>query len=448
MEKVETFIKDLMATRDVLRLYSENHPEFLEASKKAFATLQDILNEEHELVIGIVGDEFTYKKEIFFTLSERLRLVIEDFKKKNIERLAFYRGVEQEELNTFVSFLVLPQEEYIGDSDDYLARHGISHISVGKIKTGSPLSLVFSENIIEPQEQIQLYEKSIGIVTESIQNVLDDKVIDYQNLKFAINTVMLNLLDHYQDFLRLGTVKRYDQITFIHLVNVSILSMHFAVTLGFNKNDVLEIGIAALFHDIGKLYISRKLLSKPDKLMPEEFDIMQNHARLGAEIMLEHVDSLGLLPVIVSYEHHVKYNLEGYPKLPSFHTPHVASLIISLCDVYDALRQRRSYKRNYPPEMAYTIMHKARGEAFYPELFDRFFQMIGVWPVGTIVLLNDGRIAIVREQNTSSILHPIVEVVGPEYTKEMINLKEHKEKILIEKSLNPHDEGKEYNKFI
>jgi len=223
--------------------------------------------------------------------------------------------------------------------------------------------------------------------------------------------------------------------------------MHFSKKLGFDKNDILEIGIAALFHDIGKLYISRKLLSKPGKLEAEEFNTIQNHARLGAEIMLEHKDSLGLLPVIVAYEHHVKHNLKGYPKLLSFHKPHVASSIVSLCDVYDALRQRRSYKRNYPPEMAYSIMEKGRGEAFHPELFDEFFTMVGIWPVGTTVLLNDGRIAIVRQQS-KNILYPIIEIVGPEYTKETVNLEEEKEHIKIEKSLNPHDEGKDYTKHI
>ena len=183
-------------------------------------------------------------------------------------------------------------------------------------------------------------------------------------------------------------------------------------------------------------------------MLPEEFDTIQNHSRLGAEIMLGHVDSLGLLPVIAAYEHHVKYNSKGYPKLSSVHEPHIASSIISLCDVYDALRQRRSYKRNYPPETAYAIMQKGRGEAFHPELFDRFFQMVGVWPVGTIVQLNDGRIAIVRKQNPPNTACPLVEIVGPEHTKEMVNLEEHKEKIVIEKSLNPHDEGKQYTPLI
>ena len=446
MEKVEKFIQELMATRDVLRLYSDSHPEFLEATKKAFSLLDEILEEHNELVIGIVGNEFTYKKEIFFTLSARLQNVIEDLKKRGVERITFYRGVQNDELNRFLAYVGRPLDSIQEDFETYSSHNNIKHITTGKIKGG--VSEFVDAGTIDPAILAEGYQQSLNVVSNNVESCLDERLIDYQTLKFTVNHVMINLLDRYQDFLKLGTVKRYDEITFIHLLNVSILAMHFAAQLGFEKQDIFDIGIAALFHDIGKLYISRRILTKPGKLEVTEFDRMQSHAQLGAEIMLRHVDSLGELPVIITYEHHVKYNGKGYPKLPSYYKPHAASSLVSLCDVYDALRQRRSYKRNYPPEMAYAIMKKARGESFDPVLFDKFFFMVGIWPTGTIVELSDSRIGIVREQNREHLTHPVIEVVGPQATHERINLEEHRDILFIEKSLNPHEEGKEYYKFL
>ena len=195
MGKVEKFIKALMATRDVLRLYAGTHPEFIAASKKAFAALQDIFHDEHEVVVGIVGDEFTFKNEIFFSLSERLRLVIEDLKQRGIERLAFSRGVEQEELNKFVSLLLAPEEEYGDDIHDVCIRHGIRHITVGTIKAATTIPSLNAKDIDDPLARSEQYEQSIDVVSESIENVLDEKVIDYQNLKFTINNVKLNLME-------------------------------------------------------------------------------------------------------------------------------------------------------------------------------------------------------------------------------------------------------------
>jgi putative nucleotidyltransferase with HDIG domain len=259
---------------------------------------------------------------------------------------------------------------------------------------------------------------------------------------------MENLMGRYQDFLNFATLKRYDLKTFFHVMNVCILSMYFSSKLGFSKEEILEIGSAALFHDIGKLYISRKIIQKPAKLTDEEFARIKSHVIIGAEIMLKYADSLGILPVIVCFEHHLKYDLSGYPKLAFIQRPHIASLIVCICDVYDALCQRRGYKADYPPNMIYDIMIREKGATFEPVLLEKFFKIMGVWPVGTIVALSDGRIAVVRQVNEDDIFFPKVEVIWPADKREAVDLRTLKEKNKIERSLNPLAEGKDYLSLI
>ena len=152
--------------------------------------------------------------------------------------------------------------------------------------------------------------------------------------------------------------------------------------------------------------------------------------------------------MIICFEHHLKYDLTGYPKVAFGRKPHVASLIVQICDVYDALSQRRGYKSDYPPKMIYEIMIKEKGGTFEPRLLDKFFKIIGVWPVGTIVALNDGRIAVVREENEEDIFSPKVVVIVPLDKKEKIDLKAAGARLKIERSLNPLNEGKDYLPLI
>lgn len=200
------------------------------------------------------------------------------------------------------------------------------------------------------------------------------------------------------------------------------------------------------FHDIGKVYVSRKIIKKADKLTDVEFSAVKSHTVLGAEILLNYVETLGILPVVVAFEHHLKYNLQGYPKVPFLQPLHMASLIVTICDVYDALTQRRSYKRDYPPEMIYEIMLRERGALFDPDLFDKFFLIMGVWPVGTIVRLTDQSVGIVRREGTTSIFTPVVDIVYPKKLPDLVDIAT--AKIKIEKSLNPLTEGKDFTAMV
>jgi putative nucleotidyltransferase with HDIG domain len=278
--------------------------------------------------------------------------------------------------------------------------------------------------------------------------MLEGKTISSLDLGFSMLDLMDSFTGKNQKFLGLISVKEKDIITFAHLLNVSILSMHLASKMGYSKEEVLELGNAALFHDIGKILVSRKILKKKESLSQAEFSMIRDHTVHGARILLNYEETLGILPAIVAFEHHLRYDLKGYPRLTFSYQPHPASLIVSLCDVYDALSQKRTYKKDYPPLQIYELMTKEKGKLLDPEVVDEFFKAMGVWPVGTIVVLNDERIAVVREENDQDIFRPRVEVIFPVDKKEMIDLTGRKGELEITAYLNPFTEGKKYLDFI
>jgi len=436
--QVEDFIKDLLACVQVAKIYTLRHPCFADYILKCHNKLSALLTEREEIIVGIIEDEFVFDKEIFFDLSKKSRAMIAYLKVREIERFVFYRNIGKDELTAFIEFLMMPPEDKTVSADKCMAAKNMTHIVVGKIKIGSDKA----EDISKSVSYLNHYQDSMDNIAKSFGHVLDSQSVDALELKFTIASIMENLVGRYMEFFKLAVVKEYDVATFTHILNVSILSMHFASRLGFSKDDCIEIGIAALFHDIGKVYVSRKIIKKADKLTDVEFSAVKSHTVLGAEILLNYVETLGILPVVVAFEHHLKYNLQGYPKVPFVRPLHMASLIVTICDVYDALTQRRSYKRDYPPETIYEIMMRERGGSFDPDLFDKFFLTMGVWPVGTVVRLSDQSVAIVRREGKTSIIAPVVEVVYPQRLPDLIDLAA--ANIKIEKSLNPLAEGKDF----
>jgi HD-GYP domain-containing protein (c-di-GMP phosphodiesterase class II) len=446
---VEQAFRSFISCLQIAKLYDIDHPKFKKFLDEAYQSLKGALGLQNEIVIGIVGEELAYESEILFELSKAVKTMIQYLKSRDIERMVFSAGLEKEELRKFISFLIMPKDQIKIQPQEYLNLSGVRNINVGKIKASGGQEAAVGQGLGAGEiDYTGLYNTSMENCSNSVENVLNLKEVDYLNLKFTVNNVLEGLLGGYQELLKLVLLKRFDQVTFVHIMNVSVLSMYFSSRLGLNKEDILDIGIAGLFHDLGKLYVSRKILNKPGRLSDEEFTKIKGHTVFGAELLLKHIDDFGVLPVLAAFEHHIKNDFRTYPQVPYPRPPHLASSIISICDIYDALFQRRSYKIGYPPNIVYDIMMKEREKYFQPGLVDEFFKRIGVWPIGAIVALNDKSIAIVRDVNASDIFAPRVEVVSPQEQKRFIDLKETKEQLKIEKALDTFTEGREFAALI
>ncbi len=440
LNKIKVTLIHLLSAIQTGKIYSPEHPKYHEFIEQSHNSLQEVLKEKKELVIGIVEDELAWEDEIFFDLSQKLRSLVLYLQERGIERIYFNQSLTKNELEKFITFLITPKVDLPKEPHEYLSAQGVKNIRAGKIRT---LTSNQKEKSKTSVERIKQYENSLKTVSQSFDKLLNEEDIDYLDLRFNILNVMENFMGRHQELLNLISVKKKDLMTFVHLLNVSILSMYIASKLGFSKDDVLDIGIAALFHDIGKISISLRILKKKSKLAEDEFLKIQDHTILGTKILTRYVDMLGILPIVVSFEHHMRYDLKGYPKVDFPHTPHLASYIVSLCDVYDALTQRRTYKKDYPPIEIYNLMMKEKGQLFDPKLLAKFFKIMGVWPIGTIVSLSNRSIAIVREANERDVFRPVIEVISPKNRRGTIDLLKNKD-ISIKKSLNPFAEGKKY----
>jgi len=192
-------------------------------------------------------------------------------------------------------------------------------------------------------------------------------------------------------------LKRFDQYTTTHAMNVSILAMALAEFVGLGPNEVRMFGISGLLHDLGKVRIPEEILNKPGKLTDEERSVMNGHTVEGARIIIETEENLDLAAV-VAYEHHIRLNGGGYPTLHYARACHQASNMVHVCDVFDALRTNRPYRDAWPQQKVLSYIEEGAGTEFDPDLAHAFVQMMRQW---------EGRIAYVEEAEPLPLGTPV-----------------------------------------
>ena len=442
-DKVKLCFIYLMNAIQAGKIYAGEHPTFTEYLGKLYAGIQEVLEARKDLILGVIGGEPAWEDEIFFNLRGKLAPLIDFLGKNGVERIVFQQGLRLDELRQFIIFLTRTKRLSNVSEEEYFRLHGIQNIRAGRVR-----ALVRGEGVAAEAGELRTqFDGAVQAVSHSLNVVLEEEEVDYLDLRFNILGIMEDFVGRHQELLNLVSVKNRDLVTFVHLLNVSLLAMYFASKLEFAKDDVLDLGIAALYHDVGKLYISLKIIQKKSKLSDKEFNQVRNHPILGAKILDGYKDSLGILPMVVAYEHHLRYDMTGYPKTAFPRRPHPASLIISICDVYDALALKRSYKKDYPPDKIYELMTLERGKIFDPVLLDKFFRFMGVWPVGTLVDLSDGRVGVVRRVHEQDGSRPMVEVIAPENQGETVDLAA-REDLRITGCLNPYGRGAQYLPLI
>lgn len=199
-------------------------------------------------------------------------------------------------------------------------------------------------------------------------------------------------------FLGLTSIKNYDEYLYNHAVNVCILAIAFGRRLGLPKKKLLELGLAGLFCDIGKAYLSGDLLHKKEELNNDEWRQMKEHSTLAVKafLMQKGLSEDMIKRMIVAFEHHMDFNMQGgYPKIENKKDLNLYSRIIAIVDNFDALTTAKEYRDAYMPDEALKIMYEQSGEKFDPVLLRVFMNMIGMYPIGTMVQLSSGEMAVV-----------------------------------------------------
>lgn len=353
-----------------------------------------------------------YKLKTSFANYPLLRYIIERFQNWQIGILTFGLKVSEENLTKFILLFgkkAPKTRDKIKYFRDEMEKAVIKHIQVEKTNPQEQLSG-------KKQDAAKVFFLSVTHIKEVFERHKEEKRISLVLTRRLIQSIY-NHLTHNEPFLMgMTTIKNFDEYTLNHSVNVSILSIALGKRLGLFKNELADLGISAFFHDLGKVDIPKEILIKPGKLSDDEMAVMRKHPQYGAEklIQMNEFHFLPLPALNVAMEHHAGDDKKGYPIYMRKSSINLYSKIVKVTDVFDALTTQRPYRQNTFTRLeALNLMIDKLHSEFDPLILKVFVNMIGPCPVGSLVLLDRGELAIVFEENSEPVnmLRPKVKLI-------------------------------------
>jgi len=395
----------------VSQIYDSKNVALQQFIDESLQSINALIEREKSISLKIIKDDL-------FLNDQRLRYSVDGFtsfkylitqwQKRLIGMAIFHAALDEKTLKEFIyTFMSLEEgkEENATLFNEQLAKKEINSIEV------HPL-----EVIEEPEEEgaitlqkenhqevaKKVFFETIGTIKEVITHIKGKQYAEVRKLKRLAQKAVHLVMEDESILLGMTTIKNYDEYTFNHSVNVSIYALAIGKRLGFSTKTMTELGITALLHDIGKSKIPREILNKTSPLDDGEWNMMKRHTLWGAEILLN-LKQLGEINpriVIGIFDHHVRDDSSGYPKLFRKKEVSLFGQIIQIADSYDAMITPTIYREDpYTPEQALALMMKEKSVHYDPTLLKIFIGIVGTYPIGSLVLLNTNELGIVYKTN-------------------------------------------------
>ena len=303
----------------------------------------------------------------------------------------------------------------------------------------------------------KIYARTLDAASEVMESIKMGQTLKLRKSKKVVQNMIDHMLTAESNLLGLTTIRCHDEYTYNHSVNVCILSLAIGQRIGLSKKSLCDLGIAALFHDIGKSDVPLEILNKPTEFTREEWFTMQKHPIFGVKklMMLKRLDALTARIITGAFEHHIYHDGSGYPKVPYKMDVSLFGKIISIADCYDAITSSRVYWRvPFTPDKALKFMIEKAGKVYDPVLMKLFVNCVGVYPIGSLLLLSTGELAIVMQGNhdPDKWKVPKVKIIsdesGNEVDGDVVDLSESKHGRSIVKSLDPERYGIDVSRYF
>lgn len=365
------------------RIYSINHDKVKEMISRAFNSLSGILKNNRELTLLIIDNDLIINNRAIRPEEvEHFALFLTILKQKNIGHLSFKKGITPKELVQFLSDLSSPLTKTVyngpGISCGMLA---LKKAPTNNIPSLTPSPGAAGQKILSDRDQAlisklqSLSQNQLTLAQELYFSVKQRKEYNLQGVQEAMSSFVTLFSRNLNPLAMLTTLKSGDEYTFTHVINVCILTLAQAESLGFKGQHLYDIGITAALHDIGKVFIPEEILTKPAKLDKKERQIIEGHAMKGAGYILN-LSNVPKLAVLAALEHHIRYDGSGYPNIGRNWKPHIVSQMIAIADTFDAMRSCRPYHQPSPEDKIIDVLLTEKGTTFNPVLIDNFLQIL------------------------------------------------------------------------
>jgi HD-GYP domain-containing protein (c-di-GMP phosphodiesterase class II) len=383
------------------RLYGLKHYQVEQQVGQVFKEIISSFSVKPEITLLLIENELIINnKAIRAEEQKNFTLFVKILKKKEVGFVTLSKGMKKSEFRQFLEYLAAPEEETIQPFSG-------SCIKVGKVglkeeqkrgtgggsgtgKGGRGTGLLQDASQLKGKYRDEEIKQALAVLNSIATDRLDiikeyyDKIerhrqFDCREVEGVISVFVKCFASNMNPLAMLSTLKESDEYTFTHAVNVCILTLAQASTLGFSQESLLQIGIASSLHDVGKIFIPTELLNKAGKLSPEEREVIETHPAKGASYIVN-LQNISQLAILGALEHHIRYDGGGYPNTGGKWKTHIVSQMISIADTFDAMRSHRPYQKAKPVELIFKVLREGKGTAFSPMLVDNFIKIVSSQP--------------------------------------------------------------------
>ena len=413
-------IISLYAALRAIRLYPLENAAVQNAAQELTDVAGALIDHEHELEIRVSG-------EFVFINSVRLRLDLDNyasfsqllslFRSSGVGSLHLHSRPQIKDWQRFLALLLVPSQDPPATRYHQLLGR-LEQQGLTAFQLGEPHDQADDDERAKSKEVAKkTYSQSVAVTKDLMTSVRMGRSPNIKKIKRVVQGIVDQILNEETSLIGLTTIRDYDEYTFTHSVNVCIFSVALGKRLGFNKLQLYDLGMAALFHDIGKSRVPAEIINKTDGLNEDEWRLVAAHPWMGALALfqLRGQQDLPYRAMVVAHEHHMKLDMTGYPRPIRPRTLSMFSKIVAVADGFDAATSRRSYQTTpLNPAQVMMEMRDNPRRGMDPVVVKAFINLTGIYPVGTLVVLDTFELGIVHAVNPipEMLSRPIVRVIS------------------------------------
>jgi len=361
-------------------LYPEGHPRVHDSERRALELLSSALDERAEVALFALEGRVIFEGETLPACAALSDTLFRMLRAHGIDRVIFRSGIAPQEISSFLDQLA------DGESAGRVPMRPSSHVRLSSLQ---PIGFDGKTPEVVTSSAVAYAERAADVLPGIWEGLYADFLADRDPssedsagrrfdpavLGDIVSSVSRVVAEGANAMLPLAPLKKHDEYTFVHTINVAVLSTALGEALGFNRQTAHDLNIAALLHDVGKQIVPYEVLNKAGRFDEEERQLMQLHPVEGARMLLNTPGVPDIAP-IVAYEHHIRADGSGYPRVPAGWRLSLASRVVQLADVFDALRTNRPYRHGLPVPKIVEMMRNDAGTFFDADLLQIFFESV------------------------------------------------------------------------
>jgi HD-GYP domain-containing protein (c-di-GMP phosphodiesterase class II) len=409
LERARELVRALAVAQTNATLYPASHPLVGQSIEELVAAVAAVVQMGfEEITVNVYKGTLFVEDHVLPEESVTYRKLIEELLARGISALTLTATFSTADAKAFIELLAADSIRDIEAAQSFLEARQAVNVHVSET---TALDEMAEATTPEAKARARSeYDAGLQVMRDVETQAKLGRVFEVEPLQRLVNTLLNSLFLDPAAVLGLTAIKSHDDYTLNHSINVCILSLSLGAALGLDQESLHSLGLSALLYDLGKVRIPEDILNKESPLTADEWQVIKSHAAEGADL-LKRIQLVDQMPMIVAYEHHQRHDLQGYPEPRGQTEQHLFSKVVALCDAYDAMTTSRPFRREIRPDKALAVLMQGRGKAYDPSLTKTFVAMLGIYPMGAVVRMDDGSTAIVYRVNRDDLLRPRVKVL-------------------------------------